>query len=159
MTLTPYAYDYTLDAGTEYTIFKMPVQDKIYHFAVSICFEDTQPKIIRKFTVDKNGNKQADWLVNISNDGWFVKKSGDRIIPGGELSQHLAGSVFRAVENRLSVIRCANTGISCLIDSSGNIKDGFIAGTLENELRDLVHEAGAIGSDGGEDDVVHGNSG
>jgi apolipoprotein N-acyltransferase len=133
MQLTPYNYDYTLNAGTEYTIFKMPVRDKIYHFAVSICFEDTQPRIVRGFVLDKNGNKQTDWLVNISNDGWFVKKSGDNIIPGGELSQHLAACVFRAVENRLCVIRCANTGISCLIDSTGKIKDGFIEGTLEKK--------------------------
>ncbi len=135
MILTPYTYDYTLDAGTDYTIFKMPVQgqNKIYRFACSICFEDTQPRIIRGFVLDKNGNKQTDWLVNISNDGWFVKKSGDNIIPGGELSQHMAACVFRAVENRLSVIRCANTGISCLIDSTGKIKDGFIDGTLEKK--------------------------
>jgi apolipoprotein N-acyltransferase len=133
MILTPYTYDYTLDAGTDYTIFEMPVQNKIYRFACSICFEDTQPRIIRGFVLDKNGNKQTDWLVNISNDGWFVKKSGDRIIPGGELSQHMAACVFRAVENRLSVIRCANTGISCLIDSTGKIKDDFLAGTLEKK--------------------------
>jgi apolipoprotein N-acyltransferase len=130
MILTPYTYDYTLNAGTDYTIFKMPMQNKIYRFACSICFEDTQPRIVRGFVLDKNQNKQTDWLVNISNDGWFVKKSGDRIIPGGELSQHMAACVFRAVENRLSVIRCANTGISCLIDSTGKIKDGFIEGTL-----------------------------
>jgi apolipoprotein N-acyltransferase len=135
MMLTPYTYDYTLNAGTDYTIFKMPVQaqNKIYRFACSICFEDTQPRIVRGFVLDKNQNKQTDWLVNISNDGWFVKKSGDRIIPGGELSQHLAACVFRAVENRLCVIRCANTGISCLIDSTGKIKDGFIDGTLEKK--------------------------
>jgi len=133
MILTPYTYDYTLDAGTDYTIFKIPVQNKIYRFACSICFEDTQPRIIRRFVLDKNQNKQTDWLVNISNDGWFVKKSGDNIIAGGELSQHMAACVFRAVENRLSVIRCANTGISCLIDSTGKIKNGFIDGTLEKK--------------------------
>ena len=135
MILTPYTYDYTLDAGTDYTIFKIPAkaQNKIYRFACSICFEDTQPRIIRGFVLDKNQNKQADWLVNISNDGWFVKKSGDNIIAGGELSQHMAACVFRAVENRLSVIRCANTGISCLIDSTGKIKDDFLAGTLETK--------------------------
>ena len=130
MTLTPYTYDYTLDAGNEYTIFKMPLQDKIYTFGVMICFEDTIPKIGRKLTLDKNGNKRADWLVNITNDGWFVKNTGEKIKATSELSQHMAICVFRAVENRLSIIRCANTGISCLIDSLGNIKDNFSAGTL-----------------------------
>lgn len=130
MTLTPYTYDYTLDAGTEYTIFKMPLQDKIYRFGVMICFEDTIGQLGRKLTLNKNGNKRADWLVNITNDGWFVKKGGKKIKATSELSQHMAICVFRAVENRLSIIRCANTGISCLIDSLGNIKDNFSAGTL-----------------------------
>jgi apolipoprotein N-acyltransferase len=133
MSLTPYTYDYTLDAGNEYTIFKMPLQDKIYSFGVMICFEDTIPKIGRKLTLDKNGDKQADWLVNITNDGWFVKNTSKKIKATSELSQHMAICVFRAVENRLSIIRCANTGISCLIDSLGNIKDNFSAGTLEKK--------------------------
>jgi len=47
------------------------------------------------------------------------------------LSQHMAVCVFRAVENRIAFVRCANTGISCMIDSSGKIKNSFEAGTLE----------------------------
>jgi apolipoprotein N-acyltransferase len=35
--------------------------------------------------------------------------------------QHFAESVFRAVETRLPVVRAANTGISAVIDSSGQI--------------------------------------
>jgi apolipoprotein N-acyltransferase len=131
MALTPYTEDYILDAGTEYTIFKMPIQDRIYRFGAMICFEDTIPRLGRKLAVDKNGNKRADWLVNITNDGWFVKNTDGKIKASSELSQHTAICVFRAVENRLSIIRCANTGISCFIDSLGNIKDGFAAGTLE----------------------------
>jgi apolipoprotein N-acyltransferase len=133
--LTPYTNDYMLDAGGEYTIFKMPAQaqNKIYRFGVMICYEDSIPKIGRKLTLDNNGNKRADWLVNITNDGWFVRKSGEKIKASSELSQHMAVCVFRAVENRLSVIRCANTGISCLIDSLGNIKDDFSEGTLSKQ--------------------------
>lgn|GEM_PF-1891644 len=163
--LTPYTNDYMLDAGDEYTIFKMPQprQNKTYRFGVMICYEDSIPIIGRKLTLDNNGNKRADppagepqasrlssrgvspasrqgrglkkadWLVNITNDGWFVRKDGEKIKASSELSQHMAVCVFRAVENRLSVIRCANTGISCLIDSLGNIKYGFSEGTLAKQ--------------------------
>jgi len=142
MLLSPYDYDYTLDEGNEYTIFKMPVQNKNYQFGVMICFEDTIPQVARKLALDENGNKRLDWLVNISNDGWFVRKNGDRITASVELSQRMAICVFRAIENRLSVIRCANTGISCLIDSAGNIKDNFSAGTLNKQAVQRTGQSG-----------------
>jgi len=74
--------------------------------------------------------------VNISNDGWFVRfkdgevRHGGQVLPSTELAQHAAICAFRAVENRLAVVRSVNTGISCLIDSSGRIKNGFLDGTL-----------------------------
>jgi apolipoprotein N-acyltransferase len=131
---TPYDYDYTLDAGREYTVFEMTdfnnPDDKTYRFSVMICYEDAVPKMARRFALDDRGRKQIDWLVNISNDGWFVRFKNDKVIPSTELSQHTAVCVFRAVENRLAILRSVNTGISCLIDSLGGIRDGFVAGNL-----------------------------
>jgi len=57
--------------------------------------------------------KAVDFIVNISNDGWF---SGS-----WELDQHLNLCVFRAVENRVPVVRSVNTGISAIIQSTGRI--------------------------------------
>jgi len=102
-------------------------------FAVIICYEDTIPYVARNFTLDERGRKRIDWLVNISNDGWFVRfpKDQERVIPSSELPQHAAICVFRAVENRLAIIRSVNTGISCLIESTGKIRDGYLAGSAE----------------------------
>ncbi|MGD2094840.1 MAG: hypothetical protein PVH77_07530, partial [Phycisphaerales bacterium] len=83
-----------------------------------------------KFALDKNGKKRLDWLVNISNDGWFVRFKENEVLPSAELAQHVTTCVFRAIENRLSIVRSVNTGISCVIDSSGRIENGFLAGTL-----------------------------
>ncbi len=154
MKFTPYNYDYSLDAGSEYTVFEMtgqgqspepfgklragssaPLQDDeketpVYKFGVMICYEDTVPAIARRFALDKQGTKRLDWLVNISNDGWFVRFKDEKVLPSAELAQHAAICAFRAVENRLPILRSVNTGISCLIDSSGSIRYGFVAGNL-----------------------------
>jgi apolipoprotein N-acyltransferase len=131
MIFTPYNYDYSLDAGDEYTVFKISDPNgKEYHFSVMICYEDTVPDIARRFTINKAGSKQVHWLVNISNDLWFVKFSNNKPAPSTELAQHAAVCAFRAVENRLSILRSVNTGISCLIDSTGRIKNGFLKGNL-----------------------------
>jgi apolipoprotein N-acyltransferase len=134
MKFTPYDYDYTLNYGTQYTIFEIfnPKNQSYpyYKFAVMICYEDIVPYIARNFTLDKDGQKRIHWLVNISNDGWFVRYDGDNVTASTELTQHTAVCVFRAIENRVPIIRSVNTGISCIIDSLGRIKNGFLAGNL-----------------------------
>jgi apolipoprotein N-acyltransferase len=134
MALTPYDYDYTLTPGNEYTVFEMKAGKKKYHFGVMICYEDTLAKVARRYACPK----QIDWLVNISNDGWFVRQKDGKIIPTTELAQRAAISVFRAVENRLPIVRSVNTGISCYIDSLGRIHDGFLAGNLPEKAIDRV---------------------
>jgi apolipoprotein N-acyltransferase len=141
LSMTPYDFDYTLDRGTEFTIFKIKSEGKNYNFAASICYEDTVPYMC-KTLVAPDGIKQAEWLVNISNDGWFVKETSLGYKVSSELRQHMAICVFRAIENRVPIIRCANTGISCMIDSVGNIKDGFIAGTLKEKAAERTAQSG-----------------
>ena len=107
-------------AGKEYTVFKFIVERnrktddynrklvKKVKFSALICFEDIFPDISRQLV--KSG---ANFLVNITNDAWF----GNSCAP----YQHVQSSVFRAVENRVNVVRAANTGLSCFIDQKGKI--------------------------------------
>lgn len=127
--LSPYDYDYSLTRGTEHTVFTIEEGQRQWYFGVLICYEDTDADTTRRMTVE-GGKKKVDWLVNISNDGWYVRYKDGKVIPGGELSQRTAISVFRAVENRIPIIRSVNTGISCAIDSLGRIREGYIAGNL-----------------------------
>jgi len=146
MKFTPYDYDYSLDYGTEYTVFEVKdgggQNEQVYKFSVMICYEDTVPAVARGFSSDKSGKKRVDWLVNISNDGWFVRFKNGRVCPTTELSEHTAICVFRAVENRLAVLRSVNTGISCLIDTIGRIRNGYEAGTLPKKAMDRKGMAG-----------------
>jgi len=74
--------------------------------SVLICFEDIFPDLVRGFV-----KKDAGFLINITNDAWFKDSSAPY--------QHAQASVFRAVENKRPVIRCANTGLSVFIDAFG----------------------------------------
>lgn len=75
---------------------------------VQICFEIIFPGLSRSLV--KNG---AGVLVNLTNDAWFGN--------GSAAYQHFSMAVFRAVENRRSLVRCANTGISGFVDPVGRI--------------------------------------
>ncbi len=94
-------------------------------FSVLICFEDLFPDLVRQFV-----KKGARLLINISNDAWFGES--------GAAFQHAQASVFRAVENRVPVVRATNTGFSCFIDSRGRIyekappfKTGYLTAKVE----------------------------
>ena len=79
-----------------------------HKLGVLICYEGIFSEASR--TYKKMG---ADLLVNITNDAWFGRTSAPY--------QHLSMTVFRAVENRLYILRSANTGISAIIDPTGRI--------------------------------------
>jgi apolipoprotein N-acyltransferase len=77
-------------------------------FGITICWESIFADLFRDFVL-----KGASFMVNISNDAWFKDSAGPY--------QHLICNIFRAVENRVSIARVANTGISCFIDPFGRI--------------------------------------
>lgn len=74
----------------------------------SVCFEDTVPRLPRRFS---RGEPQV--LVNLTNDGWFKESAA--------AEQHFANARFRAIELRRPMIRCANTGVSAAIDTTGGV--------------------------------------
>lgn len=84
---------------------KIPIEAR---FASLVCFEDIFPELVRGFV-----GRGANFLVNMTNDAWFGKTAAPY--------QHAQASVFRAVENRVPVIRSANTGLSCFISAEGRI--------------------------------------
>jgi len=114
--MTPYGqggYEYSLTAGKELKRFILPTAAGNFRYSVAICYEDTMADLIRQFAAPADGKKQIDFLVNISNDGWFNHSC--------ELLQHFYISIFRAVENRIAVVRSVNTGISGIIGPDGRI--------------------------------------
>ncbi|HBC45587.1 MAG TPA: apolipoprotein N-acyltransferase [candidate division Zixibacteria bacterium] len=91
-------------SGQEQTIFRT---DSV-NFATLICFESVFPGYTRSFA-----RKGAEMLVVITNDMWFGRTS--------LFEQHAMMAVFRAIENRIPVVRAANTGISLAVDKRGRI--------------------------------------
>jgi apolipoprotein N-acyltransferase len=73
----------------------------------SVCFEDSVPRLVRRFV-----RPGPQVIVNVTNDGWF-KESPAAV-------QHFAAARFRAIELRRPMLRCANTGVSAAIDSTGS---------------------------------------
>ena len=84
-----------------------------WRFVTPICFEDIDPLLVGKMFREKRGGvtgKAADFIVNITNDGWFK---------ANQMPQHLQAARFRSIENRAPTARSVNTGISGFVDSFG----------------------------------------
>jgi apolipoprotein N-acyltransferase len=114
------------DSGQKFVVFELPP----YRFGVAICWESIFPDLVRQFV-----RQGAQFMINITNEARFGKTAAPH--------QLLAMSVFRAVENGIFIIRCANTGVSCIIDAQGRIvkrlqdengQDLFIRGILNGTI-------------------------
>ena len=109
-TFAPYdGEDYSVSPGKSETRFHLAGGAA---FGVAICYEDTDADRVRPYA-GGNGGPPVDFLLNISNDGWFDGTS--------EHDEHLAICRFRAVECRRAVGRAVNMGISALIDGNGRV--------------------------------------
>lgn len=77
-------------------------------YAPSICYES-----IYGGFVAEQCRKGAEVIFVITNDGWWGNTAGHK--------QHFSFSRLRAIENRRSVARSANTGISGIINQRGDV--------------------------------------
>ena len=104
--------------GGERKIIQIKNNIQEFKFLPLICYE-----IIYSGNLTKNND--YDFIINISEDGWFGKSVGPK--------QHFSHSIFRAIETGKYVLRSANNGMTAIINPLGEIekkidynKDGFI---------------------------------
>lgn len=91
------------NVGTTKTVFALNDSTKV---AGVICIESIYPDFVSEFV-----KKGAQVIAVVTNDSWYGYSSGP--------FQHKEISILRAIENRRTVIRAANGGISCIIDPLG----------------------------------------
>jgi apolipoprotein N-acyltransferase len=122
--VTPLKQSFT--AGSSFTLFSVGEA----RFGTPICWENYFPDFFRKFMASG-----ANLMVSVTNDSFFGPTEGQY--------QTLAMNVFRAVENRVTVVRSTPTGVSAFIGPDGQIvervrdstgKDLFVAGCLVREI-------------------------
>jgi apolipoprotein N-acyltransferase len=101
-------FDESLIAGERRTIFRVPSEQGTAQFGVLICYEDADSDMARRLRL-----AGADFIVNMSNDAWFGES---------ELGQHFVAARFRAIENRVALLRNGNNGITGIIDPLGNVQ-------------------------------------
>jgi len=90
-----------------------------FNFIPLICYEIIYSGKVRL----KSDN--ANFIVNISEDGWF----GDSIGP----YQHFSHTIFRAIEEGKNIIRSTNNGISAYID-----RNGIVISKIESTKKGVI---------------------
>lgn len=96
------------ERGKEIVTFPFEHKGVTYRLGPMICYEDILPGFGRELAAQR-----PHLLINLTNDAWY----GDTAEPW----EHLALSVFRAVEARADLIRSVNTGVSAFIDANGRV--------------------------------------
>ncbi|MBI3135950.1 MAG: apolipoprotein N-acyltransferase [Bacteroidetes bacterium] len=111
--LLPFLKDYSVELGGTSGLLGTGAEPEVFeasgvHFAPVICYESVYGEYVSYYT-----RKGAEIITVITNDGWWQDTPGYK--------QHRMFSQIRAIENRRSVARSANTGVSCFIDQRGEI--------------------------------------
>ena len=85
--------------------------------ATPICFEATNSGAVRSH-VRSGPGPAANLIINLTNDGWFGSSDSTR-------RHHMLCARWRAVELGMPLVRVANTGMSCLVDPEGRVRDAM----------------------------------
>lgn len=109
----PFLKEYSVELGGTSGLLGIGDEPAVFEsrgvlYAPVICYESVYGEHVTYYT-----RKGAEILVVITNDGWWQDTPGYR--------QHRMFSQIRAIENRRSVARSANTGVSCFIDQRGEV--------------------------------------
>ncbi len=144
--LAPWGYDFTIKPGPYPHVFLVPSKNpQITHpfrVVTPICFEDSVARATHTLIWAPGGNKQADAIVNLTNDGWYPDTD--------QCLQHFQIASIRSVENRVPSARAVNTGMSGFIDSTGKVTyviqkegklqsiSGFAVSTLHPDDRNTL---------------------
>ena len=108
-------------SGKDYTVFDL---DSV-KFSNLICYESSRPSGVRGFV--KNG---AQFITIQANDGWLGTSAGPY--------QHFELAKLRAIENRIPIVRCANTGISGVINPTGIVQQKIPLGKKAIITADII---------------------
>lgn len=113
ISMFPFLEEYSVELGGTSGLLGIGTEPKVFEakgvgYAPLICYESVYSDYASMFV-----RKGAQIICVITNDGWWEDTPGYK--------QHRMFSQIRAIENRRSVARSANTGISCFIDQRGDI--------------------------------------
>jgi len=113
----------TWDLGRQWTVFHIPVQGPVRTLAFStpICFEDAFPWLNSLMV-----RRGAEVLINLTNDSWSRRDSSQ--------IQHHVAALFRAVENRVPLVRSSNSGVTSVIDPFGRVVAGPLPSFVDAHL-------------------------
>lgn len=109
----PFIEKWSIDQGGASGTLGISKEPRIFkgrngHFAPVVCYESLYGEF-----VGKQVSKGAEYIAIITNDGWWEDTPGYK--------QHMSFARLRAVENRRSVARSANTGTSAIINQRGDV--------------------------------------
>jgi apolipoprotein N-acyltransferase len=119
-------------AGNEPLILELPGSVRI---GTLICYEDLMPFLARAFV----RQKKANLLINLTNDAWF----GKTVAPW----QHARLAQWRAIENRRTLVRATNTGLTTIINAKGELLENlplFSTGVLKAKAEILEAETSYV---------------